>query len=123
MSKDKKIVIDPETNITHVEYLARHKDYEPEAGGSWHAVEKPIEKTEDEKIREYLVTNKNMPWPKAISPMITKSGLPMGNHDPEPAKQQGRKIVFDEKGHPINPSNQAKYWKLVRKARRMNNRG
>jgi mRNA degradation ribonuclease J1/J2 len=113
--RDRKVVIDPDTNLTYVDHIKRH-DERPE-NKSWKAVEKPIEKTEDEKIREFLVTNKNMPHPNALL------YRPRGNHDPDIEVKPGRKIVFDEKGHPIKPSNQAKYWKLVRKARRLNNRG
>lgn len=69
----------------------------------------------EERIRDLLVTNKNMPFPGAL--------FQQGNHEPIEPTEPGRKIVFDEKGHPINPSNQRKYWKMVRKARRLNNAG
>jgi len=106
---DRYIEIDPETNLTMVRYRAKHSEKLN--------IEEPTKK---EKIEQLLDTNKNMPHPNVMrSPY---SGLPLGNHDPEP-KPEGKKIVFDEKGHPINPSNQARYWKMVRKARRLNKSG
>lgn len=74
------------------------------------------EKGREERIRDLLVTNKNLPNPGVMTYKI-------GSQDVILSKQPGRKIVFDEKGHPINPSNQRKYWKMVRKARRLNNSG
>jgi hypothetical protein len=61
------------------------------------------ELTKKEKIEQLLDTNKNMPHPGAL--LISMN---QGNHEPQEPTTPGKKIIFDEKGHPINPSNQAR---------------
>lgn len=108
---DRYIEIDPETNLTMVRYRAKHSE---ESIIKRSDTEEPTKK---EKIEQLLVTNKNMPNPGALSISMNQ-----GNHEPIEPTEPGKKIVFDEKGHPINPSNQARYWKMVRKARRLNSK-
>lgn len=107
----RKSVLDSETNITHVEYVARH-DEAPEQK-SWKAVERPVLKSQDEKINEMLATDKNLPYPKAL-----QVGNVLYLTDEDIRKLQ---MPRDKNGHPLYPSNQAKYWKEIRKQRRNKN--
>lgn len=93
--------------------MSEEKDYSETYGaGPWKAVEK--EETLQEKYTRLINTNQNMPYPQALQDRPAGDMLVLNDED---IKRMGIKI--DEKGHPLKPSNQRKYWKNIRKQRRL----
>jgi hypothetical protein len=63
-----------------------------------------------DKIIEVIKANRNLPFPKALEKSIILNHLVDSEFKPKEK---------DDKGHPYLPSNGKKYWKNIRKARKL----